>query len=73
MISNHPLKNYKETLGCSSSTPLEKPCWIHPCLPDLAGPIPDITSLGRNTGNLKIDVYGRLQTANFKSYFEVNC
>ena len=31
MLSHHPLKNYKETLGCPPNTPLEKPCWIHPC------------------------------------------
>ena len=30
MLSHHLLNNYKETLGCSPSTPLEKPCWIHP-------------------------------------------
>ena len=31
MLSHHPLKNYEETLGCPPNTPLEKPCWIHPC------------------------------------------
>jgi hypothetical protein len=31
MLAHPPLKNYEETLGCSLSTPLEKPCWIHPC------------------------------------------
>jgi hypothetical protein len=30
MLSHHPLNNYKETLSCSLSTSLEKPCWIHP-------------------------------------------
>jgi hypothetical protein len=33
MLSHHPLKNYKETLGCSPSTPLE----------NLAGSTPEST------------------------------